>query len=267
MAGIEVHENWRSRARPRSGWSVPALGVLCALLLAWGWSMRQEAYLNAEFGLGYGLGITGTVMMVLLLLYSVRKRARSLRSRGRISRWLDVHMWLGLLGPTAVLFHANFQIGSLNSTVALGCVLVVASSGVVGRLLYPKIHHRLTGRRADLRELKEVARSERAGLGRALATRPELAHELESLEALALAGGDGVLGATLRSARLRRRTRSLERDARMGAVLHAYTTALRRVAEFRAYERLFALWHAFHLPFCIMLFIAAVVHVIAVHMY
>jgi hypothetical protein len=49
--------------------------------------------------------------------------------------------------------------------------------------------------------------------------------------------------------------------------LRTYVDALVRVAEFRAYERLFALWHAFHLPFCVMLFTAAAVHVVAVHLY
>jgi hypothetical protein len=42
---------------------------------------------------------------------------------------------------------------------------------------------------------------------------------------------------------------------------------MRRVARFSSYERAFALWHAFHLPFCIVLFGAAAVHVVAVHMY
>lgn len=267
MAGADTLRPSRGRTRPRAGLLVPGVGGVCAVILVWGWSTRREVYLNAEFGLGYGLGIVGTALMVLLLLYSVRKRVPPLRSLGRISRWLEVHMLLGLLGPTAVLFHSNFQLGSLNSSVALACVLLVASSGVVGRVLYPRIHHELTGRRSDLRELRDAARSERGNLGTALAAQPELARELGSLEALALGGGSGALGASWRFASLRRRVRALESRAPAGAAFHAYTDALRRVAEFRAYERLFALWHAFHLPFCILLFTAAVVHVIAVHMY
>jgi hypothetical protein len=43
--------------------------------------------------------------------------------------------------------------------------------------------------------------------------------------------------------------------------------ATRRVAEFQAYERLFSLWHALHLPLIFMLVVAAVVHIIAVHVY
>ena len=43
--------------------------------------------------------------------------------------------------------------------------------------------------------------------------------------------------------------------------------AARRVAEFSSCERLFALWHLLHLPLFGMLFVAAVVHVVAVNVY
>jgi hypothetical protein len=64
---------------------------------------------------------------------------------------------------------------------------------------------------------------------------------------------------------LRGNRRSLDRAS--VEMLHDYLAAVRRVAEFGAYEQLFSLWHAFHLPLCILLFSAAAVHVIAVHMY
>lgn len=47
----------------------------------------------------------------------------------------------------------------------------------------------------------------------------------------------------------------------------AQVRAIKRVAEYSVYERFFALWHALHLPFCVGLFAAAAVHVVAVHMY
>ena len=43
--------------------------------------------------------------------------------------------------------------------------------------------------------------------------------------------------------------------------------AMRRVASFQAYERLFSLWHALHLPLIFILAAAAVVHVVAVNVY
>ena len=43
--------------------------------------------------------------------------------------------------------------------------------------------------------------------------------------------------------------------------------AARRVAGFEAYERLFSLWHALHLPLIFLMLVAGIVHVIAVHVY
>jgi hypothetical protein len=52
-----------------------------------------------------------------------------------------------------------------------------------------------------------------------------------------------------------------------GAYIDQRLAATRRVAEFQAYERLFSLWHALHLPLIFMLIVAAVVHIVAVHVY
>ena len=46
-----------------------------------------------------------------------------------------------------------------------------------------------------------------------------------------------------------------------------YTNLMGRVAQFSFYERMFAVWHVFHLPIFFMLVIAALFHVLAVHMY
>ena len=42
---------------------------------------------------------------------------------------------------------------------------------------------------------------------------------------------------------------------------------MRQVAEYTAYQRLFALWHKIHLPFFVLLVVSVVVHIYAVHSY
>ena len=42
---------------------------------------------------------------------------------------------------------------------------------------------------------------------------------------------------------------------------------LRKLAQFRLFERLFSLWHIVHYPLFIVLVVAAIVHILAVHMY
>ncbi|HEX5066481.1 MAG TPA: pyridine nucleotide-disulfide oxidoreductase [Myxococcota bacterium] len=255
------------------------MGLACALLLVWGYRLRDELYFTPDEQLGYVLGIVGLGCMVLLLGYSLRKRMRPLASLGPVRSWFQVHMVLGLLGPTAILFHCNFQVGAVNSGVALACVLLVAGSGLVGRFLYPRIHHGLSDRRATFTERRAELEARRGALAQSLAGAPELAAGLRRFETAALAPAAGVarLG---QLALLGMRARSLRRSARralrgQGArerraalrEVRGYTSAVRVLARFRVYERFFALWHAVHLPLCVLLFIAAAVHVVAVNMY
>jgi hypothetical protein len=50
-------------------------------------------------------------------------------------------------------------------------------------------------------------------------------------------------------------------------LVRTHVRAVRRVAELRAWERLFSAWHGLHLPLCVLLFGAAAFHVVAVHLY
>ena len=58
-----------------------------------------------------------------------------------------------------------------------------------------------------------------------------------------------------------------QRERRARKLIDRYLDAVVRVAQYTAYQRLFALWHLAHLPFVYLLVISAVVHVIAVHAY
>jgi hypothetical protein len=260
--------------RAQGGIAFRVFGLACAVLLAWGAHVRDEHYVSADFGAGYALGIIGTSCMALLLLYSLRKRMRAIGSWGPVRHWFSVHMVLGILGPVAILFHANFRLGSLNSSVALVCMILVASSGVIGRAIYPKIHHGLYGRRASLRVLQQAAATQRDVLGAALAASPSMARALAEFEALASREAAGPFSALARVARLAWRARALRRftprrtRAEMARrALSGYVAAVRQVAGFSVYERIFSLWHALHLPLCFLLFAATIIHVIAAHLY
>jgi hypothetical protein len=59
----------------------------------------------------------------------------------------------------------------------------------------------------------------------------------------------------------------LRRELQSRKLIRRYLNAVVKVAQFKAYERLFSLWHVAHLPFVYLLVISAIVHVIAVHAY
>jgi hypothetical protein len=245
-----------------------------------GWVVREDRWLIPEAGPGYALGIIGLGMMVALLAYPVRKRLKWMRGWGRLGTWFEVHMLLGLLGPLAILYHSNFRLGSLNANIALGCMLAVAGSGVVGRVIYVRIHEGLSGRRKTLTQLRDAMGETRSSLVSESAGAAIL-DELSGLEREVLGErGDGHPGALTMATlpvrwRLARRRafkiiaaqRNAQGRTAAKRAVRGYLRAVRGVAVFSVYERLFALWHIGHLPLSFLLFASAAIHVAAVHMY
>ena len=260
-------------------------GYLSALLVAWlGWQLSEQQLIVAAEGWGYALGIIGSTMMVLLLLYPARKRSRWLRGVGSIRHWFRWHMILGVLGPLLVVLHCNFSLGSLNSRVALFATLIVAFSGVIGRYLYAGIHNGLYGQRLAVDDLRGAAPPEAHTTNGApvemTAATTQVDAQLQALDARVVASGRAFLPALLMvlrvrwlGARARRVIRqsldALQPSARTELLGHADTRirGLRRVARLQVCERGFALWHVVHYPLFVVMVVAAIVHVVAVHAY
>lgn len=271
--------------------AVPPLlftGVLATALFI-GWRINEEGHLTAESGIGYWLGIVGSLAMLTLLLYPLRKRLGQARWLGSTPTWFRIHMMLGMIGPALILVHCNFRAGSLNSTVALVAMLLVAGSGIAGRYLYGRIHMGLYGRKARVQEMLADCGFLNEAIGAELPAGAKIVAALEAHAARSMAAS---LPARLflQKARSRRLRRKLVRDARRviaeqsgehgwsrrdqrRRVAHVrqhlglYFSAVDKAATFGIYDRLFAAWHIAHLPMFLLLVIAAIVHVVAVHLY
>lgn len=87
---------------------------------------------------GHVLGIFGFFLMLLTeTLYSLRKRSRSARW-GRMSDWLQFHIFTGIVGPFLVLLHTSWKFNGLAGATLLMTGLIVLS-GFVGRYIYTRI--------------------------------------------------------------------------------------------------------------------------------
>ncbi len=266
--------------------------VLVALYV--GWINREEEYIHAESGTGYWLGIIGSLMMLVLLLYPLRKKWRVLRNFGKVPAWFQSHMILGIVGPVLVIFHSNFRTESMNASIALFFMLTIVASGIIGRYLFSKIHKGLYGAKAEIRGMladagfmKQALSGDYSGSGRLLA-------ELEKFEARVLVRHRSfatslwafiALGWRWQSlkARLLRGVKAdieaegkrrgwgwMARRRRLNLVrdhLAIYFAAVNKAARFSVYDRMFAAWHVLHMPLFFLLVLTAVVHVIAVHLY
>jgi len=87
---------------------------------------------------GHTVGIIGFLLMLMTeTLYSLRKRTRSARL-GRMSDWLQLHIFTGIVGPYMVLLHSSWKFNGLaGATMLLTAVIVL--SGFVGRYIYTRI--------------------------------------------------------------------------------------------------------------------------------
>lgn len=270
----------------------PLFTVIVLLTLYHGWQDRDSLRITAESGVGYGLGIVGGSLMLLLLLYPARKRLAFMRRLGPVKWWFRIHMMLGVTGPVLILYHCNFHLGSLNSNVSLLCMLLVAGSGLIGRYFYSKLHHGLYGRRATVQELREDIALLKDRSAYALPAESPLARRLRALEAAAHGGHRSLWGGALRIAAFNLRSHWLQlnlpllvKSAARGLAaqsgvqlparllrserqrLGAYLAALRKLNQLAFYTRLFSLWHVLHFPLFLMLVISGIVHVVAVHLY
>lgn len=296
------------RARPRAPGRADSAGIrrrlniapkvftVAVVLVLWvGWLNRDDTGLTPVAGVGYWLGVAGSSLMLLLLLYPLRKRVRALRVIGPVTFWFRAHMILGVLGPVLVLWHANFRLGSVNSSVALVTMLVVAASGIIGRFLHSKIHLDMHGRKAKARQI--LANADDA-LGALIIADPRTADRLitglNGFAKLGTATPKGLLAGVVllmligrRGAAARKRLVALAQHTiavegkRRGwskksqsqelAEVTDYVTeqigTAKKAATFAFYERLFRLWHILHVPLFILLFIVALVHVFAAHFF
>jgi hypothetical protein len=234
---------------------------------------HHDAYWRLKAGgtVGHTLGILGSSMMLLMLLYSLRKRLPLLRRAGPLSRWLDLHIYLGVFGPLLVVLHSTFKVGGLVA-LSFWSMVLVAASGVVGRYLYLQIPRTRAGEELALAELERLDR--------------ELTERLRSrfgLDAAQLAGLDEAVATRPRTGLVAGLLRIVVDDLRLRSVLRRFARGCRHVppAAFREFEQvvrqkatarrrillwdrlheLFHYWHVFHKPFAVVMYLFLIVHV------
>ncbi len=117
------------------------LAILACLLITGlyaGFTVLTGKIPAASEFVGHTIGILGFILMILTeTLYSLRKRSRSARW-GRMSGWLQFHIFTGIVGPFMVLLHSSWKFNGLAGAVIILTGIVVFS-GFIGRYIYTRI--------------------------------------------------------------------------------------------------------------------------------
>lgn len=222
---------------------------------------------------GHSLGIAGFLLMLMTeTLYTLRKRSRSARW-GRVSFWLQFHIFTGLVGSYMVLLHSSWKFHGLAGLVML-LTTVVVFSGFIGRYIYTAIPRTADGIQLEVGEIQRQIGLIEADIQRWLEKQPQLAQHLP-VEMVALSSL--TTGGSLLSLRnpwamwsyrvnlwlLRRKMdpRTRKQIAHLGELLRRRQTMHRQQATLAQARRLLALWHALHVPLGLVLFTAAFIHI------
>lgn len=236
---------------------------------------RHPLYWQLKPGGTWGLafGIVGAVMMVVMLLYSVRKRFVALRRLGPVSEWLDFHILFGICGPLFILLHSSFKVQGLVS-LSFWSMVAVATSGIAGRYLYRQIPHSSAGDELSLAEVERLDQELARQLTQEAGLDAEAIRQLDEVAALGTGAGRSLLGLALRfpldSLRLGRRLRAFRqrfspRDRhlrrRYELLVRQKVSLRRRILLWQRVRELFHYWHVFHKPFAVVMYIFMFVHI------
>jgi hypothetical protein len=264
------------------------LSLLVGFSIWVAYKVATGKYYTPRSDFGWYLGVVGSVMLLLMLAYPLRKHMGFMSRWGALKHWFRIHMIMGIVGPTLVLFHSTFHLRSTNATIALFSMLGVVISGIIGRFIYTKIHYGLYGRRATLGKVQE----ELAGLSDDAKSRlhfaPRVEQWLQSFERDSkqldrsftshlfspLTIGLKRIILAFRCARELRKILKTERhtEFRGGAseaiqLTSSYLKECQRVAQFSTFERFFSLWHVLHVPLIYILAACTIFHIVAAYMY
>ncbi len=268
---------------------------LTLAILVWGtWRLSQLELFKSGDDTGYWIGVVGSVMMLLLLTYPLRKYVKFAHNWGSIRVWFWLHIILGVLGPLLILLHSNFNTHSMNAAVAFYSMIIVAGSGVAGRFIFQRVNRGLHGEQTDLQTLMRNAGLDKEDARSRLAFAPSVEQRLKDFEQReqgvergwvpnfravfwlpvlqfiayrkCAAELDALLPKMAASQNWsaedlkRRRTRAKK-------MVDRYLNSVVRISQFEAYSFLFSLWHVAHVPFVYVLIMTALVHIYAVHAY
>lgn len=186
--------------------------------------------------IGHSLGVIGFILMLMTeILYSLRKRYQFARW-GKLQHWLSFHIMTGIIGPYLVLLHTSWKFNGLAGILMLFTIIVVAS-GFIGRYFYTALPRSTEG---------VILEAEEISMKIAL-----IGNQISGLE--------NSPPKDLINSELDQSSSSSE----LNRLLKSKKSLSNQLQNLDRSRKLLAIWHTFHVPLGIALFVLAFIHVAA----
>jgi hypothetical protein len=256
-----------------------ALGSIVATPSILDWLSRNTTFFKgADLSLvpghpiSYWEGWIGYGAMAALLFYTLRKRWHALRAFGSMEEWLNFHIFLGLLGPLLIGFHARFGVRGF-AGFTFWIMMITMLSGIIGRYFYVQTKKERSGLTSRLCELQRALKrriEQESGpieesrfeerLDRILQLAYGNRHKRQRTAGMASSLAAALLGdirIKLFAGRI-----AAELDIEDRDMVKEFALTHRRIFFLENFQTIMAYWHSFHLPFAITMYILASIHVI-----
>lgn len=215
---------------------------------------RQTPPASSLFG--HSLGILGFLLMLMTeTLYSLRKRSQKARW-GKMSQWLEFHIFTGIVGPYMVLLHTSWKFNGIAGLLTL-MTLAIVTSGFIGRYIYTAIPRTVNGNELSLEEIEEQLRA--IDREAAIQSRRVVGRREPAVVSAFTAG----TGARIRAAPVAAESTLREGEKRLKELRQKRDRLRRQAASIATARRILAIWHAVHIPLGLTLFLTAFVHIAA----
>lgn len=231
-------------------------GLVVLLLLLWlGFLVHRDTRFAGSFWGGV-LGVSGAVLMLVPLAYSLVKRVKWVQVR--VWRWVTMrtllawHIYAGILGPILALLHTGHKFNSPLGIALTAMMLLVVLSGFTGRYLMGYFTHELLEKKQMLEAL-QAAYDQTAG---ELARQPEQAALLGTFSGFfsrLLAGVFVPSPATVQGG-MAVPVRALRLAESMADLEYAIKTH-------ETFKRWFGRWLKFHIVISVILYVLLALHV------
>jgi uncharacterized membrane protein len=234
------------------------------------WQLKPGAFRS------HGFGILGSLMMIVLLGYSIRKRTPVFGQKGSMKNWLNFHIFLGTTGPFFIILHSTFKLNGLVS-VSFWSMIAVALSGIIGRYLYLQIPRTIAGNELSLQDVQVLNSQIMENIKGKFELEPREIEQMETELYPPLNDNAGlirIIGALFvsdmssyfKSIRIRKflgykfkmpknQTKELINLLRQKAKLD------RRLQFWNKIHQMFHYWHVFHKPFAVIMYLIMLIHI------